>query len=93
MAADGTLIAGQSFGATMVTRVSPNTGTYQVCFNVPITNGTYLATIGLPDANGSSAPGEITVQGRVSTTDCLYVQTFDSAGLLADRSFHVGVFL
>lgn len=88
---DGTLVAGQSFGAESATRVENPVGTYQVCFKVPITNGTYVATIGLPGNVSTSAPGEITVVGRIGTSNCLYVQTFDSAGTPADRSFHVAV--
>ncbi|GGR56085.1 hypothetical protein GCM10010251_86330 [Streptomyces aurantiogriseus] len=88
---DGTLVAGQSFGASSATRVENPVGTYQVCFDVPVTNGTYVASIGIPGNSGVSAPGEITVVGRAGTDNCLYIQTFDSTGVLADRSFHVVV--
>ncbi|MEU6369425.1 hypothetical protein ABZ876_27695 [Streptomyces sp. NPDC046931] len=88
---DATLVAGQSFGATSVTRVENPSGIYQVCFDVPVTNGTYVATIGIPGNSGTSQPGEITVVGRVNTDNCLYVRTFNSAGTLEDRSFHVVV--
>lgn len=86
---DGTLINRQSYGATSVTKLS--TGVYQVCFAVPITNGTYVATIGIPGNVGVSAPGEVAVVGRVGTDNCLYMQTFNSQGTLADRGFHVVV--
>jgi hypothetical protein len=89
--ADGTLVPGQSFGATSATRVEHPVGTYQVCFAVPITNGTYVASIGFPGNSGASAPGEITVVGRAGTDNCLYIQTFNSAGTPADRGFHVVV--
>ncbi|MGV9249229.1 hypothetical protein [Streptomyces sp. NPDC003710] len=89
--ADATLVAGQSHGATSATRVENPAGTYQVCFDVPVTNGTYVATIGLPGNSGASDPGEITVVGRANTDNCLYIQTFNSAGNLEDRSFHVVV--
>ncbi|MEU7607483.1 hypothetical protein [Streptomyces sp. NPDC041003] len=88
---NGTLVAGQSFGAVSATRVERPVGTYQVCFDVPITNGTYVASIGIPGNTGASDPGEITVVGRFATTKCLFIQTFDSSGVLADRSFHVTV--
>lgn len=86
---DGSLVPGQSSGAMSSSRLA--TGTYQVCFNTTITNGTYVATIGLPGSVDSSLPGEITVVGRYATSNCLYIQTFNSAGSLADRSFHVVV--
>ncbi|WP_058042958.1 hypothetical protein [Streptomyces roseifaciens] len=89
VAADGTLVAGQSSGATSATKLS--VGTYQVCFNVPITNGTYVASIGIPGNVGTSAPGEITVVGRFNTNNCLFIRTFNSAGALEDRGFHVHV--
>jgi hypothetical protein len=88
---NGTLVATQSFGAISATRVESPVGTYQVCFNVPITNGTYVATVGLPGNVGASQPGEITTVGRFGTNNCLFIQTFSSGGQLADRSFHVTV--
>jgi hypothetical protein len=84
---NGTLVVGQSSGATSATRLS--VGTYQPCFNERITNGTYVASIGLPGNVFASPPGEITVVGRVSTNNCLFIQTFNSSGTLADRGFHV----
>ncbi|UQI48329.1 hypothetical protein M1P56_30430 [Streptomyces sp. HU2014] len=87
--ANGVLVAAQSLGATSSTRLS--VGTYQVCFNVVVTRGTYLATVGLPGNTGTPPTGEITVTGRAGTTNCLFLQTFNSAGALADRSFHVVV--
>lgn len=86
---DGTLVPGQSFGAASATDLA--TGVYQVCFDVPITNGTYNATIGLPGNVGEAEPGEINVVGRIETDNCLYIQTFDSQGELADNGFHVTV--
>ncbi|MEU0003810.1 hypothetical protein ABZ079_05725 [Streptomyces sp. NPDC006314] len=89
--AGGSLVPGQSFGAASASRVESPVGTYQVCFDVRITNGTYVASLGLPGNSGTSEPGEITVVGRAGTDNCLYIQTFNSAGRLADRNFHVVV--
>jgi hypothetical protein len=86
---DGTLVRGQSFGATSVTKIG--TGIYQVCFAVRVTHGTYVASIGLPGNESASASGEINVVGRIGTDNCLYIQTFNSQGVLADRGFHVVV--
>ncbi|MFI5682713.1 hypothetical protein [Streptomyces sp. NPDC051636] len=88
---NGTLVPGQSSGAVSAARVDSAVGAYQVCFNVPITNGTYVATIGLPGNVNASEPGEITVVGRIGTNNCLYIETFNSAGAPADRGFHVTV--
>ncbi|MFF4485821.1 hypothetical protein ACFY0F_04890 [Streptomyces sp. NPDC001544] len=86
---DGSLVPGQSSGAVSSYRIA--VGTYQVCFNTPITNGTYVATIGLPGNAMSSSPGEITVVGRYATNNCLFIQTYNSVGTLEDHSFHVVV--
>lgn len=86
---NASLVRGQSFGAASATRVNQLIGTYQVCFKVPITNGTYVASIGLPGNVGDSDPGEITVVGRADTRNCLFIQTYNSDGVLADRGFHV----
>lgn len=89
---DATLVSEQSYGAASATRVDGSpVGTYQVCFDVEVTNGTYNASVGIPGNRGASQPGEVTVVGRVTTDNCLFIQTFDSAGVLADRGFHVTV--
>lgn len=87
VASNGALCAGQGFGVVSATRIS--TGTYEVFFNQTITSGVYVASIGLCGNLGASAPGEITVVGRFGTTNGLFIQTYDSTGLLADRGFHV----
>lgn len=86
---DGTLVRGQSYGAASAERLA--TGIYQVCFNARITNGTYNATIGLPGNEGEPPAGEINVVGRFATNNCLYIQTYNSAGTHTDRGFHVTV--
>ncbi|MCQ8775043.1 hypothetical protein [Streptomyces telluris] len=87
VAANGLLITAQSSGATSASRL--NVGTYQVCFNTPVTSGTYVASIGLPGNVTNPPSGEISVTGRNGTNNCLFLQTFNSAGALEDRSFHV----
>jgi hypothetical protein len=66
-------------------------GTYQVVFLDNITRCAYTATIGLPGTSGASAPGEITVVGRAGEPRGVFVQTFTSAGAVADRGFHLVV--
>lgn len=87
--ANGTLAAGQSFGATAATKIG--VGTYEVFFDQVITAGTYVATIGIAGNVGASAPGEVTVVGRVGTNNGLFIQTYNSAGAPTDLGFHVVV--
>lgn len=75
-----------------VTAARLGTGTYEVIFpNRNIRACAYEATIGLSASSGASAPGEITVVGRATTTAGVFLQTYDSAGALADRGFHLTV--
>lgn len=86
---DGTLCAGQGFGVVSASHLG--TGIYEVFFNQTITSGVYVATIGLCGNTGASAPGQITVVGRLGTTNGLFIETFNSAGVPADQGFHVVV--
>lgn len=65
------------------------TGTFDIRFDIGIRQCAYTATIGLTGNSGASAPGEITVVGRAGTNNGVFLQTFDSAGNVADRSFHL----
>lgn len=67
------------------------TGTYQVDFAQNITGCAFLGTVGLTGSIGASAPGEITVVGRYGDANGVFVQTFNSAGGLANLSFHLGI--
>jgi len=67
----------------------PGTGIYQVRFARNVRNCAYVATIGLPGASGTSAPGEITVVGEAASVNGVFLTTHDSAGTAADRSFHL----
>jgi hypothetical protein len=84
---DGTLardrgaVSAQSFGG----------GGYEVIFSRNVRNCAYVATIGLSGAEFTSAPGEITVVGRFGNRRGVFVATHDSAGVSADRGFHLQV--
>jgi hypothetical protein len=83
-----TLVTGQSFRATAVTRLG--TGIYQVDFNRNITNCAYTATQGDPGA--ASAPaGFVGVTGRAGDVDGLFIITYDATAAVVDRNFHVHV--
>jgi hypothetical protein len=84
---NGTLARG--FQAVSSTRLV--TGAYQVLFSHDITGSAYVGTIGLPGTSGSSPSGEIAVVGRAGAPNGVFVQTFDSAGKAADRSFHLAI--
>ncbi|CCH34717.1 hypothetical protein ABZ816_29845 [Actinosynnema sp. NPDC047251] len=87
---DNGVLTSQNFGASGATRVA--VGTYEVYFgNFAIAAGSYVATLGIPGNVGFGPPGEVTTVGRVTTTNGLFVRTYDSTGVLADRAFHVQV--
>ena len=87
--ADGTLCGGQGFGVASATHLG--TGVYEVFFNQTITSGVYVATVGLCGSSGASTPGQLTVVGRLGTSNGLFIETFNPAGALVDLGFHVVV--
>jgi hypothetical protein len=73
-------------------RVEQSAGTYEVLFgDNDITGCAFLADIGSPEHSGAQLPGFVTVVGRVSIPEGVFVQTFDTSGALADRPFHLTV--
>ena len=85
---DGTIARGDGNAA------SPGklaTGTYDLRFFRNITMCGYIATVGLSGTTGASTPGMVTVVGRAGTVNGLFIQTFDAAGTVSDRGFHVFV--
>src|SRR5262245_51122870 len=68
-----------------------STGLYQVSFPRDITHCAFVATVGLSSFGGSSPAGMVSVVGRVSTNNALFIETFNSAGTLASLGFHVSV--
>jgi hypothetical protein len=85
--ADGTLARG--FRATSSQRLV--TGQYEVVFNRDVRKAAFIATIGLSGSVGSSAPGEITVVGRLGNPQGVFVTTHSSTGAPADAGFHLAV--
>ncbi|WP_329107853.1 hypothetical protein OG792_05240 [Micromonospora sp. NBC_01699] len=84
---NGAVVRG--YGVLSAARLS--VGMYQVIFNHDLTGSAYLGTIGLTGSDGQSPPGEIAVVGRTGVVNGVFVQTFSSTGVLADRSFHLAV--
>lgn len=85
--ANGTLARG--FGVVSSTRLA--VGQYQVVFSHVLTGSAFVGTIGLSGSVGSSPSGEIAVVGRNGVPNGVFVQTFTSAGVAADRGFHLAV--
>jgi len=67
------------------------TGAYEVIFRRSVTSCVFLANNGSPLFSGSGVSGETEVVGRVGNIKGVFIQTYDSAGALADRSFHLAV--
>ncbi|RKR90478.1 hypothetical protein BDK92_4851 [Micromonospora pisi] len=84
---NGTVV--RSLGVTSAARLA--VGMYQVIFSHDVTGSAYVGTIGLPGSDGASPAGEIAVVGRSGVANGVFVQTFNSAGAYADRSFHLAV--
>ncbi|MFI7433068.1 hypothetical protein [Micromonospora haikouensis] len=85
--ATGTLARG--FGVFSSLRLG--VGTYQVIFSHDLTGSAYIGTIGLTGSVGASPSGEIAVVGRAGVPNGVFVQTFTSAGVPADRAFHLAI--
>jgi hypothetical protein len=79
-------------GGGIVTATEDSTGTYTVIFNADVTECAYEATIGLSGTTASAFPGFATVVGRAEEPKGVFVQTFNSAGTLAEKGFHLAVF-
>lgn len=78
----------RSQGVTSATQLG--TGLYEVIFNQAVTGCTYAATLGNTAGGGPSA-GEIGVASRDGNANGVGVVTRTSAGVTADRSFHLVV--
>ncbi|SCL20188.1 hypothetical protein [Micromonospora inyonensis] len=83
----GLLARGQD--VVSVTRYGP--GQYEVLFNRVVSRGAYVATLGNSGDCCIPGAGEISVAPRLGTTTGVFVQTRNSSGTAADRSFHLHV--
>jgi hypothetical protein len=66
-------------------------GHYEVIFDSNMRGGAYIATIGLSGATQFSAPGQITVAGRLNNGNGVFITTSDANGKATDLGFHLGV--
>jgi hypothetical protein len=91
---DGTLARGFSIGGGLTSQIASEAGpgSYQVIFGSnDITGCAFYGVQGSSAFLGSVSPGFVTVVGRVSTNSGVFVQTFDTAGSVAPRGFHLMV--
>ena len=86
---DGTLARG---GSNVTVTMNSGIGEYQVRFDQNVRGCVYVATLGLTGSAGTDPPGMITVVGESASVFGVWISTYDSAGALADRSFHLVVF-
>lgn len=80
----GVLNRGTATAASKVT----GTGFYQVDFPVDVTACSYTASQGTLAA-GTQPDGTATTAQRAGVPTAVFVSTYDSAGVAADRSFHL----
>jgi hypothetical protein len=85
--ADGTPQRGRG----LVSSNKLSTGTYEVFFDRSIAKCAWTGTVGIGDFSGSTGPAMITITGRVTGNNGLFVTTFDKDGVAADLPFLTSV--
>jgi hypothetical protein len=78
----------RSRGTTSASKTG--TGQYQVVFDANVTGCAYYATLG-DTAAGAPPSGEVAVGSAAGNANAVLVVTYDSAGVAADRPFHLTV--
>ena len=68
---------------------SLGTGLYDLRFSHSIGGCAWVGTVGLGTFGGSTGAAQITITGRVGTTNGLFISTFNGAGTAANEPFHV----
>jgi hypothetical protein len=88
LSAPALLVAGQSFRAVSVNRISP--GVYELYFDRDISNCAYVASLGDPGSVLVPA-GIVGATGRAGTPNGLFIVSRNLAGANTDQTFHVHV--
>jgi hypothetical protein len=89
VATDGTLVRGSHVAAS----VKKATGAYTVRFDQNVRLCSYQATPGGTPENGGAGPlGFVGTTGEFASTSGVWINTYNSAGSLADVPFHLAVF-
>ncbi len=86
--ANGTLAR---HGGACLGTTSSGSGSYDVFFPKNIVNCAYVVTLGSAGRVGTVPPGYATVVGAVGTTNGVFVQTFNSSGVVTAEGFHLVV--
>ena len=87
VSSDGRLVRDK--GARDANRLSR--GHYEVIFERNVRSCVYVASIGLPGAEGESSPGLISTAGRNGARNGVFLDTRNSSGGRASRGFHLVV--
>jgi hypothetical protein len=89
--ANGTIARTGGANPATTNKIAGFTGAYQVGFNRNIRGCVYIGTLGGSINLGTPPDGFVVVEGRFNNLDGVFVQTFDAAGRVADRGFHLYV--
>lgn len=87
---DSTGVIDRCFGCTSTGTSKLGTGVYELGFTRDITNCGFSATVGTP--NVSAANGITGLSPRAGNANGLFVQTFSTTGVAADRPYYASVF-
>jgi len=85
VAADGSLAR----GTHIVSTAHVATGAYEVIFDSNVRKCAYTASLGTTGAGTVGDPGQVTVVGRVTNVNGVFVQIVDRSGNPVDSSFHL----
>jgi len=86
---DGTFVQGRGVGIRSSAPLG--VGYYEVIFRRNVSNCVYVATIGVPGNDSVPPPGEISVASRFGKPRGVFVSTYNSAGVLTNKGFHLVV--
>ena len=87
---DSAGVIDRCFGCSLAWTSKLGTGVYEIGFARDITNCGFSATVGTP--NVSAANGITGLSPRAGNPNGLFVQTFSTAGVAADRPYYASVF-
>jgi hypothetical protein len=86
VSSNGSFVSGAGVESTRF----ENTGGYQVLFNQDVTSCAYI--VGLGTFGGSPPPGSATAAQRAGHTNGVWINTYNSAGVRTNATFHLTVY-
>jgi hypothetical protein len=78
-------------GPHVVSSAHLATGAYEVIFDKNVRKCAYSATIGTTSTGSIPSPGQVTVVGRATSVNGVFLQIVDRSGNPLDSSFHLAV--